>query len=104
MEEFLAGLLVLFEIAEVAVVRDVGDNVAHQAVLLRRHVEVADLFREGLLQRLGARSHVLHGVVLAVALFVKAVARGAVLLVEAVLPVAAERIEAVEVAFVVAHR
>src|SRR5262249_29244706 len=58
----------------------------------KRHLVV-----EVILQRLRSRGHVLHGVVLLVALLVEGAARTAVLLVEVVLPVAVQGFEAGEV-------
>ena len=72
-----------------AVVVDVRDQKLDQVGLFRREVEEAELLVEVVLQRLRPRRHVRHGVVLAVAFFVDAVAARAVLFVEAFAVIAA---------------
>ena len=78
------------------------DQEAEQAKLIGLHFEERQLIAEVFLQRLRAGRHILHGVVLLVALLVHAVARRAMLFVELVFPVFAQSFEAVEVDAIVA--
>ena len=82
---------------------EVGDQVARRVSSCSCvSVEEGELIAQVVLQRLRPRRHVLHGVVLLVALLVDALARRPVLLVEVVVPVLVERFQAVEVELVVA--
>src|SRR5665213_2617795 len=79
------------------VVVHVSDDVADELGLGGRNIEKTDLFREVILQRLRPRRHILHGVVLLIALFVHAIARRTLLFVKMVFPILAQRFEAVEI-------
>ena len=85
---------------QVAVLVDVGNDEAQQNGTLGGHIQEGNLVVQVVLQGLGTRGHVLHGIVLLVPLLVHAVPRGAMLFIEMIFPLPAQSLQAVEVQFV----